>query len=141
MTVETHHGAGEIHATRVPGVDAAPAPRRRRWRYVPRRIDNRTRIARRAKALREYFTSALTAAGREMTVELVAAVGKAAELTSISEDMRARMLRGAADVCADDLVRVERLSGVALRALHLPSAASKQAPSLSQIIAEHEGAE
>jgi hypothetical protein len=70
-----------------------------------------------------------------MTVELVAAIGKAAELILISEDMRARMLRGAPDVCADDLVRVERLSATALRALRLPSASSKNAtPTLDAII-------
>src|SRR5262245_42323603 len=115
MRVETHGDAGEAHAMRVSGVDAVPAPRRRRrWRYVPRRIDSRTRAARRAKALREHFTMALAAAGRDLSsLELVAAIDRAAELVSISEDMRARMLRGATDVCADDLVRVERLSATA----------------------------
>jgi hypothetical protein len=118
----------------VSGVDVAAPPRRRRWRYVPRRIDNRTRTARRAKALREYFTSALTAAGRELSIELAAAVTKAAELVALAEDMRAKMLRGAADVCADDLVRVTRLADTAVRRLALPSGSSKPEPSVDQYL-------
>jgi hypothetical protein len=107
---------------------------------VPRRIDNRTRTARRAKALREYYSAVLAAAGRELTIELAAAVSRASELVALVEDMRARALRGV-EINADDLVRMQRLADASVRRLNLPSASSKQAPSLSQIIAEHEGAE
>jgi hypothetical protein len=134
MGVETHGDTGEAHVTRVPSVDAAPR-RRRRWRYVPRRIDNRTRTARRAKALREHFTAALVGSGRELTVDLTERVMKASELTALAEDMRAKMLRGEADVCADDLVRVTRLADASVRRLNLPpSAASKPTPTLADII-------
>ena len=61
----------------------------------------------------------LIAAGRDMSsIELIAAVAKAAELGTIGEQMRADMLRGR-PVSPDDLVRIERLSAATLRALHL----------------------
>ena len=138
MRVETHCDAGEAHATRV-----SDAPRRRRhWRYTPRRIDNRRRAARRAKALREHYTAVLTAAGRELSIELAAAVTKAAELVALVEDMRARALRGV-EVNADDLVRMQRLADASVRRLALPNAASKQAPTLAEYLAANhsEGAE
>jgi hypothetical protein len=115
--------------------------RRNSGRRKPTRLDHRTRVGRRARELREHYTAVLTAAGREMSIELVAAVNRASELCALVEDMRARALRGV-DVNADDLVRMQRLADASVRKLALPSAASKQAPpSLSQIIAEHEGAE
>jgi len=104
------------------------------------RLDRRTKIAQRAVRLRAHYFTLLEQAGRDVqSVELIAAVDRAAELQAISEHLRADALRGRA--VFDDLVRVERVAASALRALRLPTAASKQAPSLAQIIAEHEGAE
>jgi len=112
----------------------------RRKRYVPRRVDNRFRTPRRAKALRERYTAMLVAAGRDVrSVELIAAISRAAELQAISEQLRADALRGL-PVSADDLVRIERLSAAALRALHLPAAASKQAPSLADYLEQQQRA-
>jgi hypothetical protein len=108
---------------------------RRRWRYVPRRIDNRRRTARRAKALREYFTAVLVGSGRELTVDLIERVMKASELTALAEDMRAKMLRGEADVCADDLVRVTRLADVSVKRLALPTGSAKPLPLREQLVA------
>jgi hypothetical protein len=82
--------------------------------------------------LTERYTAVLAASGREMTVELVAAIGKAAELISISETMRAKLLRGAADVCADDLVRVTRLADASVKRLALPSGSTKPLPPLRE---------
>jgi hypothetical protein len=69
-----------------------------------------------------------------MTVELVAAVGKAAELISISEDMRAKMLRGV-DVNADDLVRMQRLADLSVRRLALPTGSSRPLSLRERLIA------
>jgi hypothetical protein len=38
----------------------------------------------------------------------------------------------------DDLVRVERIAAAALRALHLPAAASKPAPTLADYLREQQ---
>lgn len=129
MGVGAHRDAGEVHATRVSDTPR----RRRRWRYVPRRIDSRTRSARRAKALREYFTAALAASGRELSVDFVAGISKTVELIALTEDLRARALRGA-DISADDLVRMQRLADVSVRRLHLPTASIKQAPTLGLLL-------
>jgi hypothetical protein len=99
-----------------------------------RRLDQRTRAGRRARELREYYATVLTASGRDVqSVELAGAISRAAELQAISEQLRADALRGL-PTSPDDLVRIERLSTHALRALHLPSAASKPTPTLADII-------
>jgi hypothetical protein len=99
------------------------------------RLDTRTRAGRRARELREHYTAVLAAAGRDVeSVELIAAIGRASELQAISEQLRADALRGL-PTSPDDLVRLERLAAGALRALHLPTAVSKQAPSLSDYLA------
>jgi hypothetical protein len=111
---------------------------RRHKNYVPRRVDNRFRSARRAKALRVHYTEVLAAAGRELSIELAAAVTKAAELVALVEDMRARALRGT-EINADDLVRMQRLADLSVRRLALPSVASKPAPTLGDLLrADHE---
>jgi hypothetical protein len=75
---------------------------------------------------------------REQTIELIAAINRAAELQAISEQLRADALRGL-PTSPDDLVRLERLSAHALRALHLPTASSKQTPTLGDLLrADHE---
>jgi hypothetical protein len=104
------------------------------------RLDHRTRAGRRAKELREHYTAAL--GERELTVELLAAISRAAELQAISEQLRADAVRGL-PVSPDDLVRIERLTSSALRALCLPRAASKPTPTLAEYLAaKHaEGAE
>jgi hypothetical protein len=102
--------------------------RRQRSRRKP--FDGRTRAGYRARRLQAHYTAVLTAAGREITVELAALVSKAAELSSIAEGMRARMLRGE-DISADDIVRVQRLADLSVRRLGLPSTPVKLAgPSL-----------
>jgi hypothetical protein len=74
-------------------------------------------------------------AGRELSVELVAAIDKAAELVALTEDMRALALRGV-EVNADDLVRMQRLADASVRRLNLPSAASKPMPTLGDLLRE-----
>jgi hypothetical protein len=108
-------------------------------RRSPVRIDYRKRVGKRARELSQYFTAAIVASGRELTVDLTERVMKASELTALAETMRAKMLRGEADVCADDLVRVTRLADTAVRRLALPSAASKPTPTLGDLLrVDHE---
>src|SRR5262249_23579633 len=98
-----------------------------------RRLDQRTRAGRRARELREHYAAVLAVAGRDVkSVELTAAIGRASELQAISEQVRADALRGL-PISPDDLVRIERLSAHALRALRLPSAASKPRPTLGDL--------
>jgi hypothetical protein len=107
-------------------------------RRSPVRIDYRKRVGRRARELSQHFTAAVSASGRELSIELAVAIGKAAELVALVEDMRARALRGV-DVNADDLVRMQRLADMSVRRLALPSAAGKPAPTLSSYLAARGG--
>jgi hypothetical protein len=95
-------------------------------RRSPVRIDCRKRVGKRARELGLHFTAAVSSSGREVTVELAVAIGRAAELVAVVEDMRARALRGV-DVNADDLVRLQRLADLSVLRLNLPAAASKPA--------------
>src|SRR6516165_5662563 len=89
------------------------------------RLDRRTRIAQRATRLRAHYFALLEQTGRDVqSVELIAALDRAAELQAIAEHLRADALRGRA--VFDDLVRVERVAASALRALRLPTSANKQ---------------
>jgi hypothetical protein len=111
-------------------------------RRSPVRIDYRRRVGRRARELNQHFAAAVTASGRELSIELTVAVGKAAELVALAEDLRARMLRADPSANADDVVRLQRLADASVRRLNLPSAASKPAPTLAEYLAQHsEGAE
>jgi hypothetical protein len=76
------------------------------------RVDGRIRAARRVKALVVAFTSALDGAASDATT--AAKILKAAELTALSEHMRAAALRGDQGVDALGLVRLE---GIARRAV------------------------
>jgi hypothetical protein len=96
-------------------------------RRSPVRIDYRKRVGKRARELGLHFTAAVSSTGREVTIELTVAIGRAAELVALVEDMRARALRGI-NVNADDLVRMQRLADLSVRRLNLPSAASKPEP-------------
>jgi hypothetical protein len=98
------------------------------------RLDTRTRAGRRARELREYYAAVLAADGRDVSaVELISAILRAAELQAISEHLRADALRGR-PVSPDDLVRLERLSAQALRALRLPSGPSKPPLTLGDLL-------
>jgi hypothetical protein len=114
--------------------------RRHSGRRKPTRLDHRTRVGRRARELREYYVAALVMVGREMTVELTAAVSRASELCALVEDMRAKALRGT-EINADDLVRMQRLADTSVRRLNLPSAASKPVPTLQEYLADNYGQE
>ena len=112
-------------------------------RRSPVRIDYRRRVGKRARELSQHFTAALVGSGRELSIELAVAIGKAAELVALVEDMRARALRGV-EINADDLVRMQRLADASVRRLALPATTSKPTPSLAEYLAtikHSEGAE
>jgi hypothetical protein len=113
--------------------------RRRQSRYrLAGEIDRRTRGGRRATELMQQFESEL---GNDITPGQRLAVSRAAVLVAVAEDARLRRLAGEA-VPLDDVVRCDRLAAQAVRALGIKlTAPAKAAPSLAQIIAEHEAAE
>src|SRR5262245_46455837 len=75
MGVELRQGAAQIQP-RPPRVTARR--RRRGGRRPARRLDLRTRAGKRSRQLREYYTDTLVKAGRELSVELVVAINRAA---------------------------------------------------------------
>jgi hypothetical protein len=103
-------------------------------RRSPVRIDYRKRVGRRARELSQHFTAAIIASGREMTVELAVAIGRAGELVALAEDLRARMLRADPNANADDVVRMQRLADASVRRLTLPSGSSKPEPTVDQYL-------
>jgi hypothetical protein len=119
--------------------DAGRAVRRRRRNYyTPVRVDSRTGVGKRTRELREHYRAALVSAGRELTVDLAMKVDKAAELMALCESMRANMLRGVGDVCADDMVRMQRLADASVRQLGLQAAPAKPTASLRERIVADE---
>ena len=104
-------------------------------RRSPVRIDYRKRVGKRARELSQHFTAAISASGRELSVELVVAIDKASELVALAEDLRARMLRAEPGANADDLVRLQRLADASVRRLNLPTSANKQTPTLAEYLA------
>jgi hypothetical protein len=109
------------------------AERRPKRRGLSRhRLDGRKRVVRRSRELAAHYTSTLTATGQAMTIDLVAAISRAAELVALAEQLRADLLRGKS-VVLDDLVRTERLANLATRQLHLPRAPSAPTPSFSEV--------
>jgi hypothetical protein len=100
-----NQGTAVIHAERV-------TPRRR----VPVRVDLRTRTGRRAAQLTRYFTEIIEERGQERTIALASAICSAAELVAITEDARAKVMRGAHLPLAH-LAALQRLADAAVARL------------------------
>src|SRR5271168_4520373 len=83
---------------------------------VRRRIDGRTRHARRIRELAESFSAAL---GHPTDTAALAAITSAAELITAAEMARAALLRGVGDI--DGVVRLENLAARAARKLSIKS--------------------
>jgi hypothetical protein len=102
-------------------------------------LDGRTRRARRRRELILAFSAAL-GGDRALTEGQRTDIRRAAELTALSESMRALALQegspgGASAVSA--MVRLESASARAVRVLRLPAPGAAD-PTLSQIFAAHE---
>jgi hypothetical protein len=133
-------------ATRIDGACPGRAPRKRpnritRRRYLPPKIDRRSRVGRRVKELQATFIAALEAQGREMTAVLSLNVQRASEALAMAEDARQRFLRGEGSVRLDAIATVERLAERAVAKLRLADAEKPRAPSLLAYLAQKAAAE
>jgi hypothetical protein len=81
-----------------------------------RNLDQRTRAATRARKLAAEFEAEL---GGDLTTAMHIAIERAAALTVVAEDARARRLAGDLTITLDDLVRTDRAAAAAVRALGL----------------------
>lgn len=114
--------------------DAPPKVRRRRRSRVRAKPDGRTWVVRRARELAAIYRAKLGDVASDAT--LAAAITKAAELTAISESMRAGLMRADDSVSADDVVRLQRLADAAVRALDRAAAIKpSNVPSLTEYLA------
>ena len=101
------------------------------WRKLPRAIDGRTRIGRRARALIRLYCTRL---GSDADDPILAnAIQRTAQLVALCEDLTARSLRGQ-DIPPDDIVRMNRLCDLQLRRLKLDRHAPQPATSLGDIL-------
>jgi hypothetical protein len=96
------------------GGTSARARRRRVQHRTVETLDKRTAASRRAMQLMQQFETEL---GGGLTDGQKLAVSRAAVMTAIAEDARLRKLGGAKDVSLDDLVRLDRVAALAVRAL------------------------
>lgn len=94
-------------------VPAKAKPNKRRARV---QVDHRFAIGRRVKALVDVFRTRI-GPGADDPV-MATAIRRCAETVALSEDLRARMLRGEA-VSPDDVLRTTRAADALTRRLHL----------------------
>ena len=95
----------------------SPPRRRKRGPKPPRHVfDRRTRVGRRAVALAKAFRARIGPDGDDPITST--AIRRCAETVALSEDLRARMLRGEA-VSPDDVLRTTRAADALTRRLHL----------------------
>jgi hypothetical protein len=100
-------------------------------------IDGRTLVARRRRELIDVYTTALGGAAALSEGQRID-IRKAAELTALAEQARARAMRegasGAGELTA--MVRLEGMAARAVRALNIkPQAAQPKPPSLADYVA------
>jgi hypothetical protein len=110
-----------------------PPPKRRNHRRARKPFDGRRALGRRVRALVSIFKARLGAdAGDPITA---AAIRRCAETVALSEDLRARMLRGE-DVSPDDVLRMTRAADALTRRLNLDRHKPQPTtPSLGQLLA------
>src|SRR5262245_13804666 len=91
-------------------------PRKRRKRGPRRRLplDGRVYLARQARDLGLALEAELAARGIEITAARRLAIKRAAGLSALAQDARARRLNGDPAILLDDLVRLERLARLAI---------------------------
>jgi hypothetical protein len=107
---------------------AKPKPNKRRARV---QIDHRYAIGRRVKELVDVFRARIGSDADDPVTST--AIRRCAETVALSEDLRARMLRGEG-VSADDVLRASRTADLLTRRLHLGRNTAQQ-PSLSTYLA------
>jgi hypothetical protein len=84
---------------------------------APCRLDGRTRMARRIKQLTKAYLAALAGPSPVQ----VAQIKRAAEMTALAEQARAKRMAGDESVSWDDVVRLDSAARRAVRDLKLPA--------------------
>jgi hypothetical protein len=111
-----------------------PAPKRRNHRKARKPFDGRYAIGRRVKELVDVFRTRIGPDADDPVTST--AIRRCAETVALSEDLRARMLRGEA-VSPDDVLRTTRAADALTRRLHLDRRnRTQQQPSLADIMRE-----
>jgi hypothetical protein len=110
-----------------------PAPKRRNHRKARKPFDGRYVIGKRVKELVDVFRTRI---GPDADDPITAtAIRRAAETVALSEDLRARMLRGE-NISADDVLRASRTADLLTRRLHLDRHKRPEGPSLADLLRE-----
>ena len=109
--------------------DSRPTTRSGKRALKP--FDGRRIIARRVRELVGVFSARI---GDDAADPIMAtAIKRCAETVALSEDLRARMLRGE-DVSPDDVLRTTRAADALTRRLHLDQRRKPAAPSLADYL-------
>jgi hypothetical protein len=112
-----------------------PTRKRRNHRKAKKPFDARYVLGRRVRELEAVFGARL---GRDADDPVTStAIRRCAETVALSEDLRARMLRGEA-VSPDDVLRITRAADALTRRLHLDRN-PKREPTLADYLATRGG--
>jgi hypothetical protein len=114
-----------------------PVRKRRSHRKAPKPFDGRRAIGRRVRQLVDVFRTRIGPDADDPVTST--AIRRCAETVALSEDLRARMLRGEA-VSADDVLRTTRAADALTRRLHLDRHKAQPTPTLADYLrAHHDG--
>jgi len=111
--------------------DGVKPSKRRNHRRARKLFDGRYVIGKRVKELIAGFRERLGSDADDLVT--AAAIRRCAETVALSEDLRARMLRGE-DVSPDDVLRTTRAADALTRRLHLDRKAQPQQVSLADYL-------
>ena len=116
---------------------STPAPKRRNQRRARKPFDGRFAIGRRVRQLVGLFSERV---GPDADDPVMAtAIRRCAETVALSEDLRARMLRGES-ISPDDVLRSSRTADLMTRRLRLDDRRNaKRQPGLSEYLAQRGG--
>ena len=113
-----------------------PASKRRNHRKARKPFDGRYVLGRRVRELVDVFRARSGPDADDPVIST--AIRRCAETVALSEDLRARMLRGEA-VSADDVLRTTRAADALTRRLHLDRHNATHQPKLSDYLAARGG--
>jgi hypothetical protein len=128
--------AMSMSADSSPVASRTPARKRRSHRKARKPYDGRFVLGRRVHELVDVFRARIGPDADDPVMST--AIRRCAETVALSEDLRARMLRGEA-VSADDVLRTTRAADALTRRLHLDRRNTKQAPTLAAYLAARGG--
>ena len=95
-------------------------------------------LGRRATKLASIYRERLGLTADDADPVLLDAVERAARLTALAEDASARAVRGDPQITLDDVVRLQRVSDLAVRRLHLDKHRKSETVGLSDYLAQRE---